>query len=149
MHALSPVDLIPCTICYSSTIFKKQLPPLTWPISCTITCYLAKFKVLWIILVDEPCEMGCKDEMSFCTNFNDRPTELFRSCSASGDENARDEYKWVSILIPLAWVTLGNFGPFYLEIYSIRSYTYEAATENFKEIAWKITFLITQLHNLY
>uniref|UniRef100_A0AAR5QAX4 Kazal-like domain-containing protein n=2 Tax=Dendroctonus ponderosae TaxID=77166 RepID=A0AAR5QAX4_DENPD len=38
--------------------------------------------------VDEPCELGC-DGLSFCTNFNNRPTELFRSCTPQADEAAR------------------------------------------------------------
>lgn len=41
-------------------------------------------------LVEEPCELGC-DGLSFCTNFNNRPTELFRSCSAQADEAARND----------------------------------------------------------
>ncbi|XP_050297871.1 reversion-inducing cysteine-rich protein with Kazal motifs [Anthonomus grandis grandis] len=40
--------------------------------------------------VDEPCELGC-DGLSFCTNFNNRPTELFRSCTSQADEAARSE----------------------------------------------------------
>ncbi|XP_046867726.1 reversion-inducing cysteine-rich protein with Kazal motifs [Drosophila willistoni] len=40
--------------------------------------------------VDNPCELGC-DGLSFCTNFNNRPTELFRSCSASYDAAARED----------------------------------------------------------
>ncbi|KAL1497373.1 hypothetical protein ABEB36_008354 [Hypothenemus hampei] len=40
--------------------------------------------------VDEPCELGC-DGLSFCTNFNNRPTELFRSCTFQADDTARNE----------------------------------------------------------
>nr|CAI5868539.1 unnamed protein product [Callosobruchus analis] len=40
--------------------------------------------------VDEPCELGC-DGLSFCTNFNNRPTELFRSCTSQADEAARND----------------------------------------------------------
>nr|XP_022911269.1 reversion-inducing cysteine-rich protein with Kazal motifs [Onthophagus taurus] len=44
--------------------------------------------------VDEPCELGC-DGLSFCTNFNNRPTELFRSCTSMADESARyDVLHW-------------------------------------------------------
>lgn len=39
-------------------------------------------------LVEEPCELGC-DGLSYCTNFNNRPTQLFRSCSNVADEAAR------------------------------------------------------------
>ncbi|XP_030760700.1 reversion-inducing cysteine-rich protein with Kazal motifs isoform X2 [Sitophilus oryzae] len=42
--------------------------------------------------VDEPCELGC-DGLSFCTNFNNRPTELFRSCTSQADEAARSEHR--------------------------------------------------------
>lgn len=38
--------------------------------------------------VDEPCELGC-DGLSFCTNFNNRPTELFRSCHIQADYAAQ------------------------------------------------------------
>ncbi|KAK5641309.1 hypothetical protein RI129_009856 [Pyrocoelia pectoralis] len=40
--------------------------------------------------VEEPCELGC-DGLSFCTNFNNRPTELFRSCTPQADEAARND----------------------------------------------------------
>lgn len=40
--------------------------------------------------VDEPCELGC-DGLSFCTNFNNRPTELFRSCTSAADDAARND----------------------------------------------------------
>ncbi|KAF5280824.1 hypothetical protein FQR65_LT14931 [Abscondita terminalis] len=40
--------------------------------------------------VEEPCELGC-DGLSFCTNFNNRPTELFRSCTPRADEAARND----------------------------------------------------------
>lgn len=41
-----------------------------------------------IFTVDEPCELGC-DGLSFCTNFNNRPTELFRSCTVQADHAAQ------------------------------------------------------------
>lgn len=40
--------------------------------------------------MDEPCELSC-DGLSFCTNFNNRPTELFRSCNSQSDEAARND----------------------------------------------------------
>jgi reversion-inducing-cysteine-rich protein with kazal motifs len=40
--------------------------------------------------VDQPAEVGC-DGLSFCTNFNNRPTELFRSCNPIADQSARNE----------------------------------------------------------
>ncbi|GLG94608.1 Uncharacterized protein GBIM_01791, partial [Gryllus bimaculatus] len=38
--------------------------------------------------VEEPCELGC-DGLNYCTNFNNRPTELFRSCGRAADDAAR------------------------------------------------------------
>ncbi|XP_014680010.1 PREDICTED: reversion-inducing cysteine-rich protein with Kazal motifs-like, partial [Priapulus caudatus] len=40
--------------------------------------------------VDEPCELGCSG-LSYCTNFNDRPTELYRSCNRRADAAARND----------------------------------------------------------
>ncbi|CAD6232572.1 GSCOCG00006956001-RA-CDS [Cotesia congregata] len=39
---------------------------------------------------DEPCEIGCTG-LSYCTKFNNRPVNLFRSCSKSADDAARWE----------------------------------------------------------
>lgn len=41
--------------------------------------------------IDFPVEIGC-DGLSFCTNFNNRPTELFRNCNPIADNAARNEY---------------------------------------------------------
>nr|CAD7455214.1 unnamed protein product [Timema tahoe] len=51
--------------------------------SCVVNIYLHVAK-----LVEEPCELGC-DGLSYCTNFNNRPTELFRSCTRQADDAAR------------------------------------------------------------
>lgn len=40
--------------------------------------------------MDLPAEVGC-DGLSFCSNFNNRPTELFRSCNPISDLAARNE----------------------------------------------------------
>nr|CAD7595599.1 unnamed protein product [Timema genevievae] len=64
--------------------------------SCVVNIYLhvAKSAVKIIIdyqtcsTVEEPCELGC-DGLSYCTNFNNRPTELFRSCTRQADDAAR------------------------------------------------------------
>lgn len=40
--------------------------------------------------VDEPCQLGC-DGLDYCTNFNRRPLQLFRSCTANADQAARDD----------------------------------------------------------
>lgn len=53
--------------------------------------------------VREPCQLGCK-ELSYCTNFNNRPTELFRSCNVQSDQGALNDFKlWSngSIRMPL------------------------------------------------
>ncbi|XP_029445745.1 reversion-inducing cysteine-rich protein with Kazal motifs isoform X1 [Rhinatrema bivittatum] len=42
--------------------------------------------------VREPCQLGCKN-LTYCTNFNNRPTELFRSCNAQSDQGAMNDMK--------------------------------------------------------
>ncbi|VVC41393.1 Thyroglobulin type-1,Kazal domain [Cinara cedri] len=37
--------------------------------------------------VEEPCDLGCEG-LNYCTAFNNRPTELFRSCSPQTDDAA-------------------------------------------------------------
>ncbi|XP_015595856.1 reversion-inducing cysteine-rich protein with Kazal motifs [Cephus cinctus] len=39
---------------------------------------------------DETCEMGCSG-LSYCVQYNDRPTALFRTCSPTADEAAKWE----------------------------------------------------------
>lgn len=41
--------------------------------------------------VDAPCELGCQG-LSFCSNFNNRPTQLFRSCTPAHDAAAREDF---------------------------------------------------------
>ncbi|KAJ8968089.1 hypothetical protein NQ317_005572, partial [Molorchus minor] len=53
--------------------------------------------------VDEPCELGC-DGLSYCTNFNNRPTDLFRSCNSQADEAARND---VALWQNQSYITLG------------------------------------------
>ncbi|XP_054723963.1 reversion-inducing cysteine-rich protein with Kazal motifs-like isoform X2 [Uloborus diversus] len=43
-----------------------------------------------LIEVDEPCELGCEG-LSYCKDFNFRPTELFRSCDPSSDRAAQQD----------------------------------------------------------
>lgn len=38
--------------------------------------------------VEAQCQLGCS-RLEYCSNFNDRPTELFRSCTKRADESAR------------------------------------------------------------
>ncbi|XP_035207531.1 reversion-inducing cysteine-rich protein with Kazal motifs-like isoform X3 [Stegodyphus dumicola] len=40
--------------------------------------------------VEEPCELGCEG-LSYCTNFNHRPTELFRNCDSRTDQAAKHD----------------------------------------------------------
>ncbi|XP_033639318.1 reversion-inducing cysteine-rich protein with Kazal motifs-like [Asterias rubens] len=40
--------------------------------------------------VQEPCQPGCSG-LTYCTNFNDRPADLFRSCSTRSDSGAADD----------------------------------------------------------
>ncbi|KAL7023083.1 hypothetical protein ACKWTF_012487 [Chironomus riparius] len=45
--------------------------------------------------IDYPVEIGCNG-LSFCKNFNNRPTELFRNCNPISDLTARNEYEqWI------------------------------------------------------
>ncbi|KAG8199483.1 hypothetical protein JTE90_009331 [Oedothorax gibbosus] len=54
--------------------------------------------------VDEPCELGCSD-LSYCSNFNNRPTELFRSCEGRSDMAAKlDVQRWESGTIKLPFI---------------------------------------------
>ncbi|XP_068200840.1 LOW QUALITY PROTEIN: reversion-inducing cysteine-rich protein with Kazal motifs [Palaemon carinicauda] len=46
------------------------------------------FACLWE--ADAPCQQGCSG-LSFCTNFNHRPNELFRSCNARADAAAEED----------------------------------------------------------
>lgn len=68
----------------------------------------AHFWFLWQIFsfllcaVDEPCQLGCSG-LSYCTNFNHRPTELFQSCTREADYAAEKAFKmWESgpIILP-------------------------------------------------
>lgn len=53
--------------------------------------YTCHIYVLCIIFfsstVEEPCDLGCEG-LNYCTVFNNRPTELFRSCSPQTDDAA-------------------------------------------------------------
>lgn len=42
--------------------------------------------------VREPCQLGCRN-LTYCTNFNNRPIELFRSCNAQSDQGAMNDMK--------------------------------------------------------
>ncbi|XP_066975585.1 reversion-inducing cysteine-rich protein with Kazal motifs isoform X2 [Macrobrachium rosenbergii] len=48
------------------------------------------FACLWE--ADAPCQQGCSG-LSFCTNFNHRPNDLFRSCNARADAAAEEDLK--------------------------------------------------------
>ena len=56
-----------------------------------------------VSVVEQPCKLGCHG-LDYCSNFNDRPTEMFRSCNAEADTGARrDVMLWQSgiILLPV------------------------------------------------
>ncbi|XP_033097342.1 reversion-inducing cysteine-rich protein with Kazal motifs-like [Anneissia japonica] len=56
--------------------------------------------------VEEPCEPGCSG-LEFCTNFNGRPTELFRSCNAHADRSAREDMNtWMEGLIKMPHMSI-------------------------------------------
>ena len=59
--------------------------------------------VCYVSVVEQPCKLGCHG-LDYCSNFNDRPTEMFRSCNAEADTGARrDVMLWQSgiILLPV------------------------------------------------
>ncbi|KAM8882007.1 reversion-inducing cysteine-rich protein with Kazal motifs isoform 1-T1 [Synchiropus picturatus] len=56
--------------------------------------------------VREPCQLGCKD-LSYCTNFNNRPTELFRSCNVQSDQGAMNDIKlWSNGAIKMPFMSI-------------------------------------------
>ncbi|XP_059171661.1 reversion-inducing cysteine-rich protein with Kazal motifs-like [Physella acuta] len=56
--------------------------------------------------VDLPCKLGCSG-LSFCHNFNHRPTELFRSCTPAADAAAERVYNfWKNGVIHLHQLTI-------------------------------------------
>ncbi|KAL5251470.1 hypothetical protein ACHWQZ_G016988 [Mnemiopsis leidyi] len=64
-----------------------------------------------ILDISEPCTLGC-DHLSFCENLNNRPLDLFRTCSAKYDEGAEKDYNlWAArgwIQTPLVNITVLN-----------------------------------------
>lgn len=58
------------------------------------------------VIVDQPCKLGCSG-LSFCTNFNNRPTELFRSCTVEADHAAQMGFNsWKNGVIHLPQMTI-------------------------------------------
>uniref|UniRef100_A0A3P9AN91 Reversion-inducing cysteine-rich protein with Kazal motifs n=1 Tax=Esox lucius TaxID=8010 RepID=A0A3P9AN91_ESOLU len=56
--------------------------------------------------VREPCQLGCKD-LAYCTNFNNRPTELFRSCNVQSDQGALNDIKlWSNGTIKMPFMNI-------------------------------------------
>ncbi|KAM7370217.1 hypothetical protein PAMP_011488 [Pampus punctatissimus] len=56
--------------------------------------------------VREPCQLGCKD-LTYCTNFNNRPTELFRSCNVQSDQGAMNDIKlWSNGTIKMPFMNI-------------------------------------------
>ncbi|XP_062335270.1 reversion-inducing cysteine-rich protein with Kazal motifs [Osmerus eperlanus] len=56
--------------------------------------------------VREPCQLGCKD-LAYCTNFNNRPTELFRSCNIQSDQGAMNDIKlWSNGTIKMPFMNI-------------------------------------------
>lgn len=92
-----------CTRTYSSdwtrqySEFQSSCQDLTLPVSRMeapmLTCIIDAY---------EPCKLGCND-LEFCTNFNNRPTSLFRSCNGQADNVARKEFQnWLLTKRPLS-----------------------------------------------
>ncbi|XP_025408983.1 reversion-inducing cysteine-rich protein with Kazal motifs isoform X2 [Sipha flava] len=57
--------------------------------------------------VEEPCDLSC-DGLNYCTAFNNRPTELFRSCSPQTDDAAHFDV--------MLWRRRGNINLFNYEL---------------------------------
>ncbi|XP_063965073.1 reversion-inducing cysteine-rich protein with Kazal motifs-like [Lytechinus pictus] len=56
--------------------------------------------------VEEPCKPGCSG-MDYCAHFNNRPTDLFRSCSVRSDEGAAyDMQLWSEGLIRMPFMNI-------------------------------------------
>lgn len=56
--------------------------------------------------VREPCQLGCKG-LSYCTNFNNRPTELFRSCNMQSDQGAMSDIRlWSNGTIKMPFMNI-------------------------------------------
>uniref|UniRef100_A0A8C5HGK9 Reversion-inducing cysteine-rich protein with Kazal motifs n=1 Tax=Gouania willdenowi TaxID=441366 RepID=A0A8C5HGK9_GOUWI len=56
--------------------------------------------------VREPCQLGCKD-LTYCTNFNNRPTELFRGCNVQADQGAMNDIKlWSNGTIKMPFMNI-------------------------------------------
>ncbi|XP_073188641.1 reversion-inducing cysteine-rich protein with Kazal motifs isoform X6 [Lepidochelys kempii] len=56
--------------------------------------------------VREPCQLGCRN-LTYCTNFNNRPTELFRSCNAQSDQGAMNDMKlWEKGSIKMPFINI-------------------------------------------
>uniref|UniRef100_UPI00358FF050 reversion-inducing cysteine-rich protein with Kazal motifs n=1 Tax=Myxine glutinosa TaxID=7769 RepID=UPI00358FF050 len=56
--------------------------------------------------VREPCHLGCK-ELKFCTNFNYRPTELFRGCNMQADQGAQSDMNmWTRGVIQMPFLNI-------------------------------------------
>ncbi|XP_030205196.1 reversion-inducing cysteine-rich protein with Kazal motifs [Gadus morhua] len=56
--------------------------------------------------VREPCQLGCTG-LSYCSNFNNRPTELFRSCSVQSDQGAMNDIKlWSNGTIKMPFMNI-------------------------------------------
>ncbi|XP_028637963.1 reversion-inducing cysteine-rich protein with Kazal motifs-like [Grammomys surdaster] len=56
--------------------------------------------------VREPCQLGCTN-LTYCTNFNNRPTELFRSCTAQSDQGAMSDMKlWEKGSIKMPFISI-------------------------------------------
>ncbi|XP_013384099.1 reversion-inducing cysteine-rich protein with Kazal motifs [Lingula anatina] len=64
--------------------------------------------MMCIAEVDEPCTQGCSG-LDYCSNFNHRPTELFRSCNRRADQVAQtnvDSWKTGLITLPQAHLSI-------------------------------------------
>lgn len=75
--------------CYNTYSGHHLSSPRNFELDCLHNSYEIVLKRC-IEEVDFPAEVGC-DGLSFCSHFNNRPTELFRSCNTRADHAAMNE----------------------------------------------------------
>nr|XP_056713840.1 reversion-inducing cysteine-rich protein with Kazal motifs [Euleptes europaea] len=93
-----------CTKLYSSSWGNTQ----TWQEFDRVCEYNSLEVSMLTCLADvrEPCQLGCRN-LTYCTNFNNRPTELFRSCSAQSDQGAMNDMKlWEKGSIKMPFINI-------------------------------------------
>ncbi|XP_071966261.1 reversion-inducing cysteine-rich protein with Kazal motifs-like [Antedon mediterranea] len=103
------------TVCKNLCIklYSEPIEPLRWDefeIKCKYRSAEETAMLTCLADFEEPCQPGCSG-MDYCSNFNGRPTELFRSCNAHADRSAREDMNnWMggTILMPHMTLSVQN-----------------------------------------